>query len=186
MRALVDARLVATDRPLSTTPSRLVHYRVGDPYLRFWLHHIQPQQERIVRGRGDVVADRMGRVWPSYRGAAVEPVIAAALEALLPDDRLGGGTEIGRYWSRDHSVEVDLVIADRDQAPARPVALGSIKWRGRTPIDAHDVAELALARSRVPGAEQATLFAVSRSGGQTAGLDVVLTPDDLLSASASG
>lgn len=180
LRTLSDARLVVTDRPLSAAPTRLVHHRVRDPYLRFWLRFIGPNRDRIDRGRGDVVAQRISTSWSSFRGTAVEPLVAQAMSLLLPDERFGTGTEVGRFWTRDHSVEVDLVIAERDTPPSVPSAIGSIKWRETAPLAEEDVTALARARAAVPGAAEAALFAVSRSGGSSDRLVEVLTPEDLL------
>jgi len=180
LRALTDSRLVVTDRPLAAAPSRLVQHQVREPYLRFWLRFLGPQRDRIDRGRGDVVSDRIATSWPSYLGRAVEPLLAAALTARLPDERFGTGTEVGRYWNRDHSVEVDLVVADRDQPPVAPTALGSVKWRRDAPFTRADGAALVQARAVVPGAAAASLFAVTRAGGDTAGLGIGLGPQDLM------
>lgn len=180
LRTLTDARLVVTDRPLSMAPTRLVHHHVRDPYLRFWLRFVGPNRDRIDRGRGDVVAQRIATSWSTYRGTAVQPLIAEALARLLPDARLGEGVEVGRFWTRDHSVEVDLVIAGKDVPPAAPTALGSIKWRENTPLTGADVGVLAKARASVPGAADASLFGVSRAGGVPERHFTVLRPEDLL------
>ena len=180
LRTLGEARLVVADRPLSSAPTRLVHHRVRDPYLRFWLRFIGPHRDRVDRGRGDTVAQRIATSWPTYRGTAVEPLVAEALSSVLPDGRFGSGREVGRFWTRDHSVEVDLVVAERDTPPSEPTALGSIKWRENAPLTESDVSALARARTRVPGAADASLFAVSRSGGQSDRLAAVLRPEDLL------
>ena len=75
------------------------------------------------------MVDRSRESWTSYRGAAIEPIVRASLERILPDPRLGAARFVGGYWTRDHRVEVDLVGgADRDRAD--PVEfVGSIKWR---------------------------------------------------------
>jgi AAA+ ATPase superfamily predicted ATPase len=85
LATLETKRVVAVERPLSARASRLAHYRVRDPYLRFWLQFVGPSMER-----------------------------------LLPDARLGDGTHVGGYWTRDNAVEVDVVVADRAVAPATP------------------------------------------------------------------
>jgi hypothetical protein len=136
--------------------------------------------ERLLRGRGDLAADDVTRSWPAYRGRAVEPLVREAIERLLPDARLGDGTHVGGYWTRDNAVEVDVVIADRAVAPATPTAVGSVKWRDSRPFDARDLAELHAARARVPGADEAATVAVGRAGVAVRDVDVALTPDDLL------
>jgi hypothetical protein len=182
---LTDGGLVAADRPVSSAPSRLVHYRVADPYLRFWLRFLGPDLERILRGRGDLVSDAVRKSWPTYRGMAVEPVAREAVERLLPDPRTGAGSAVGRYWIRDGSLEVDLVIADRAEPAAKVSAVGSIKWRDQGLFDRHDVAELHRARAQLPGAGGCPTVAVTRvglDGGRPDGVDVLWSAADLLSA----
>lgn len=183
LRVLVEqARVVSAERPLSTAPSRDVRYRVSDAYLRFWLRFIEPVRDLLLRGRSDAALDRVLVGWPAYRGAAVEPLVRQALERLLPDDRLGPTQQVGRYWTRNGDVEVDLVGADRQPRPTSLTLTGSIKWGERQPFDRHDLANLAALRSRVPGADSARLIGVSRAGFTTAELDAAFTPDDLIGA----
>lgn len=183
MRTLVDAkRVVAAERPLSAQRTRDTRYTLADPYLRFWLRFVGPRMELILRGRGDAVADEIRARWSDYRGAAVEPLVRRSVERLLPDRRFGAARFVGAYWTRTGQVDVDLVGAVGPEAPSKVTFVGSVKWRERSPFDRHDAAALAAARSRVPGAGDARLVAVSRSGCATSGLDVVLGPDDLLAA----
>lgn len=182
LAALEAKRVVAVERPLSARPSRLAHYRVRDPYLRFWLRFVGPSMERLLRGRGDLAVADVTRSWPAYCGRAVEPLVREAVERLLPDPRLGAGTHVGHYWTRDNSVEVDLVVADRAAAPATPTAVGSVKWRDSGPFNARDLADLHAARAQVPGAGSAATVAVGRAGVDVRDVDLALTPEDLLAA----
>lgn len=54
------------------------------------------------------------------------------------------------------------------------------KWRERSPFNRRDLASLASDRSRVPGADDARLVGVSRTGFDIADVDVALTPADLI------
>lgn len=178
-----DLRLVRMRRPLSATRSRrLTRYEVADPYLRFWLAHIGPNREMILRGRGTHLATHhLARRWPAWAGQAIEPVVRGLLEATLPRPDLADALHVGSWWDRTHTVEVDLVCADLAQAPAQPVALGSIKWRDRRRFDASDAEALAAARGAVPGAARAALIGVSRAGFEEGlGLDLALTPAALV------
>lgn len=177
-----DKRVIAVDRPLSAKPSRNALYRVADPYLRFWLRFIGPGVELLHRGRGDVLAAQIADSWSVYRGQAIEPVVRASLERLLPDERLGDARFVGSYWTRTNDVEVDLVGGREANAPTSISFVGSLKWRERSQFDRHDLAALASARSRVPGADSCRMIGISRSGFATADLDAALTPDDLIDA----
>lgn len=180
----VDKGLVRRDLPLSTKASRLSRYTVADPYLRFWLRFLGPGLEQVQRGRGDLVADRIDRQWSDYRGSAVEPILRELLARRLPDDRLGPGAVVGKWW--DRSAEVDLVVADRPDVPTVVSAVGSVKWRQAAPFGLDDERAVQQQRALVPGADRAVTFGVSRSG-VAAGVAVpVLTPHELVFPEAEG
>ena len=175
-----DKRVVAIDRPMSARAGRSPLYRVADLYLRFWMRFIGPTLELVLRGRGDIVATRIADQWREYRGRAVEPLVRASVERLLPDERFGEARHVGAYWSRTGDVEVDLVGGTDASAPTSVAFVGSVKWRERSPFNRRDLASLASDRSRVPGADDARLVGVSRTGFDIADVDVALTPADLI------
>ncbi|MGQ0719555.1 MAG: ATP-binding protein [Pseudonocardiales bacterium] len=176
-------RVVAADLPVSTRPAREPRYRVADSYLRFWLRFIEPALPDIARGRCDLALARLRETWLDYRGRAVEPLVRASLERLATSDpRLAGTAVVGGYWTRTGSVEVDLVGVDQWPGATRVSAVGSIKWRDRSPFDQRDLADLAAHRAEVPGGRDAPLVAVSRSGCTARDLAAVYGPDDLVSA----
>jgi AAA+ ATPase superfamily predicted ATPase len=166
--------------PTRSRPSR--RYVVADPYLRFWLRFVGPSLDEIDRGRSDLVHARIERDWSTYRGMAVEPIVRRSIERLLPDRRFGQARYVGGYWTRSGSVEVDLVGASDPQVPEVSF-VGSIKWREGRPFGRRDAQQLAADRYQVPGAEDAMLVGVSRSGFEAqVGLDVSLSADELLLA----
>lgn len=184
-------RVVAAHQPLSCRPSRETRYFVADPYLRFWLRFVAPGMDEIERGRSDLVVERIRTAWETYRGRAIEPVVREALERLLPNPRFGEARYVGGYWTRTNDVEIDLVGARERVAPKRIAFIGSIKWKERAPFDRQDLAMLLAGRDRIPGTDEKTLLvAVSRARqsepaaapATAAGVDIMLTPDDLLSA----
>ncbi len=176
-------RAVAADLPVSTRPAREPRYRVADPYLRFWLRFIEPALPDIARGRCDLALARIRDSWLDYRGRAVEPLVRASLERLATrDPRLAGTVVVGSYWTRTGSVEVDLVGVDQWPGATTVSAVGSIKWRDRSPFDQQDLVDLAAHRTEVPGGRDAPLIAVSRCGCTAQDLAAVYGPDDLVSA----
>jgi hypothetical protein len=180
---LIRKRVVERLVPLSTRPSRLSRYVVVDPYLRFWLRYVAPGLEEILRGRGELVVERVLASWAEYCGRAIEPVVRASIERMLPADPFGGARYVGNYWTRSGDVEVDLVGVDRRSAPRLVGFVGGIKWRQRTAFAQEDLDGLVEQRSRVPGADRrTTLVAVSRSGFRARGEYVALGPEELLSA----
>jgi len=176
-------QVVAADLPVSTRPAREPRYRVADSYLRFWLRFVEPALPDIARGRGDLALTRLRDSWLDYRGRAVEPLVRASLERLATSDpRLAGTPVVGGYWTRTGSVEVDLVGVDQWPGASKANAVGSIKWRDRSPFNQRDLADLAVHCAEVPGGRDAPLIAVSRSGCTARDLAAVYSPDDLVSA----
>jgi hypothetical protein len=178
---LADKRVIASELPLSTRPSKDRRYRVADPYLRFWLRFLGPGMEEIERGRGDVTLSRVREGWTSWRGRAIEPLLREALARLLPDGTLPSVPALGGYWTRTNDVEIDIVGADRAPVAKELLFVGSVKWLERSPFDRHDLAALLRHRAALTP-EPVPVVAVSRSGADCSGLDAVYGPEDLLAA----
>jgi AAA+ ATPase superfamily predicted ATPase len=181
---LEQKRIVAKLVPYSArSGGKTTRYVVDDSYLRFWLRFLAPNIELVERGRGDVLLEQIRESWTSFRGAAIEPIIRAAIERLLPEQQFGEARFVGGYWTRDGRIEVDLV-GGADPGIADPVEfVGSIKWRETERFDRRDLASLISSREGVPGAsERSRLVGVSRTGYDTRDLDVALRPADIIAA----
>jgi AAA+ ATPase superfamily predicted ATPase len=179
----IAKRMVAVERPVSLRPRNDPHYRIEDPYLRFWLRFIEPSLPDIARGRPDLAFTMVQKSWADYRGRAVEPLVRESLERIeATEPVLAGVGVIGAYWTRTGDVEVDLVGVDRWPDSRQVAVTGSIKWREQAPFDRRDLAALAVHRSHIPGAESSRLIAVSRSGCTTADVDRAYGPADLVGA----
>jgi len=185
LRSLETKGAVASDWPLSTKPdTRNRRYRVADPYLRFWLAFGPTSIALAERGHGDVALARIESAWSTWRGRAVEPLIRASLERLMPDDMWPSVMSVGGWWNRANNPEIDLVGADKAPTAKTVSFVGSIKWRDSKPFDAADYAALARGAVMVPGVDDQTpLVAVSRSG-VIPGLPVAATwgPDAIVDA----
>ena len=166
LNTLLQKQVLAGDSPLSTRmDTKNKRYRVGDPYLRFWLAFLQRGIPLVERGRGDLLHERIERSFPSWRGRAVEPVIREALLRLLPDERWPETGAVGGWWNRQNNPEIDVVAADRAPAARAIHFLGSIKWLEHQPFDRRDYEALVRDMLAVPGAGADTpLVAISRSG----------------------
>jgi hypothetical protein len=168
---------------MAINPRNDPRYRVADDYLRFWLRFIEPSVADITRGRPDLALARVIGSWTDYRGQAVEPLVRKSLERLIAeDDDLHDVPVIGGYWTRASDVEVDLVGPDRWPGATRIRLIGSIKWRENAPFGRRDLAGLAVHRTKVPGAADAVMIAVTRTECTTDGLDRVYGPADLVTA----
>ena len=151
LRTLTTKRVVAADEPLSTkTAAKDRRWRVADPALRFWLAFVEPALGEVDRARPDLALARIQRTYESWRGRAIEPVVRTALQRLLPDGDWPDVAEVGGWWPRSNTPEIDLVGADR--APAGRVAfVGTIKWKKFGSVTAADVSALAADALHVPG-----------------------------------
>jgi AAA+ ATPase superfamily predicted ATPase len=181
---LIAKRVIDKTLPYSAEPRpKLSRYYVSDPYLRFWLRFIRANVPLLERGRGDVLERRIRETWASFAGHAIEPLVREAVQMMLPDARFGGAELVGAFWNRDNSVEIDLVGGRNETEGKRIDFVGSIKWRSRGRFDRGDFGKLIRDRALVPGAADETLLVgVSRNGFAVDGLDVRMTPEDLLSA----
>lgn len=181
LRLLTEGkRLIEREQPAWALPtSKLRRYRVTDPYLRFWFRYVERQVEQISRGRSDLAVSAFDRDWSSWRGRSVEPVVREALFRLgASDPRLAGVESVLPWWTRDGSVEIDVVAA----TSSATAVLGTVKWRQSGGVTAHEMEELRRQRDRVPRSERALLAAISPSGRQPHGVDVAYSAADLLAA----
>lgn len=176
-------RAVSADRPMSLKSGNDPRYRVADSYLRFWLRFIEPSLPDIARGRPDLALARVRDSWPDFQGRAVEPIIRASIERLVPSDSgLSETGAVGGYWTRSTTVEVDLVGVDRWPNARKVTLTGSVNWRDRVPFGRRDLGDLIQQRAAVPGGTDALLVGVSRSGFDAEGLDRTYSPTDLVEA----
>lgn len=179
LRMLADTKgLVEREAPAWASRSgRLRRYRVADPYLRFWFRYIERRVEQIARGREDLAIAGFDRDWSSWRGRSIEPVVRQALIRLARTaDALAGVEAVHPWWTRDGSVEVDVVA----MTSAESSLVGSIKWRRTGALSHQEVGALRAARDRVPRATTARLAAISPMGTLPPGADVAFSAYDLL------
>jgi AAA+ ATPase superfamily predicted ATPase len=185
LKTLAQKRIVSRQTPFAhRNEAKLSRYVVADPYLRFWLRFVGPNLPLIERRRGDLAVQRVMDDWSTFRGRAIEPIVRASIERMLPDERFAGANFLSAYWTRTNDPEVDLVGHDDDRRPTRAEFVGSIKWRDTAPFSRDDAARLAAVSARVPLTSDGTLLVgVSRSGfSPRAKLDVELGPQELLRA----
>lgn len=184
LKELSMKRVVAADEPLSTRPGqRVKRWRIADPSLRFWLAFVEPALAEVDRGRHDLALDRVRAGFSSWRGRAIEPVVRSALERLLPDESFPQARQVGGWWPRNNTPEIDLVGANR--RPATEVAfVGTIKWRVDRELGQRDFASLSSDATSVPGVVASTpLVGVCPAGARDdLPFATVWTAEDLMTA----
>jgi AAA+ ATPase superfamily predicted ATPase len=184
LQALQAKHVVASELPLGTvSDAKNRRYRIADPYLRFWLAFGPRVVPLAERGRGDVALDLLERSWTSWRGRAVEPLVRASLERLLPNDAWPEVFAVGGWWNRQNNPEIDLVGADQAPVARRVACLGSIKWHDNQDFRRRDYEALVRAAAVLPDAADVPLVAVARSGvDKDLPLAATWGPDDLVNA----
>lgn len=185
LTTLAQKRIVARRTPLTRGhDAKLARYTVVDPYLRFWLRFVAPNLPLIERRRGDLATERIMEAWSTFRGRAIEPIVRASIERMLPDKRFSNAGFVSTYWTRNNDPEVDLVGHNDERRPTSVAFIGSIKWKETTPFSRDDAAQLAAVLHKVPFTSDTTLLVgVSRSGfAADAKLDIMLGPEELLGA----
>jgi AAA+ ATPase superfamily predicted ATPase len=184
LQTLAQKRIVNRQMPFAGSQTKLSRYTIADPYLRFWLAFIAPNLPLIERRRGDLVLTRIMEGWSTFRGRAIEPIVRASIERMLPDERFGDANFVSAYWTRTNDPEVDLVGHAGDHRPNSAAFVGSIKWRDTAPFSRQDGAALAAVRTRVPLTSDATLLVGACRNGfsRNARLDIELGPQQLLDA----
>lgn len=106
-------------------------YQVSDPYFRFWFRYIAPNRSRLESGRSAEVLEEILADFANVMGWAFEQCCRRWAAVYAEERLLGAPQEIGPWWSRDGSIEVDVVGTRKH----RCVLLGSCKWAKTADVD---------------------------------------------------
>jgi hypothetical protein len=107
-------------------------YRLRDPFFRFWFRYVWPNRSRLERGRVDEVAAQIEADFDNYMGPVFEDVCRTWLGTYATGREADGITEIGSWWHRTGSPEIDIVtLRGRRLGP-----VGSCKWDKAAPPQA--------------------------------------------------
>ncbi len=196
--ALVDMRLVERRLPIGAEPtSRVGHWHLRDPFLRFWFRFVFPYQDDLENGLPaaalyareiePVLHDHVGRQFEEFaRGWArahldvtrVGSWWGPALHALRRPDAAG--------YARS-SEEIDIV----GQARGRVTVIGEARWRNR----AMDLGCLSdIERYKLPALRQTglkvsatpTIVLLSRGGYDDRLMTAAAGRDDLVLVDVEG
>jgi hypothetical protein len=178
VHTLMDKGMITAEAPLSTRACKERRYHIKNTDLSFWLTFIEPGMPEIYRHRGDLVLRRIERSWTAWHSTALKSFVRESLRRM--DDLPEQTCAIGGYWTRTNDLEIDIVGADREPIAKAITLVGSVKWLEGRPFDHHDLSELSVHRSKMPGADTSTpLYAVSRSGCSVEGVTHI-TPENLV------
>ena len=100
-------------------------YEIADPYFRFWFRYVARNRSRLEHERVEEVLDEILDDLDNVMGRAFEDCCRAWLESYADERLIGSPRQIGSWWSRNGTVEVD-VVGIRNH---RYTLIGSCKWR---------------------------------------------------------
>ncbi|MDO8213401.1 ATP-binding protein [Conexibacter sp. CPCC 206217] len=113
---------------------RRTSYRIADPYFGFFFRYVFPNRSRLERGRVEEVAREVLADLDDVMGRAFEDACRTWAGRYAQEDEVGRSDELGSWWSRDGSVEIDVVGTRK----GRYSLLGSCKWRRTVGSDVLD------------------------------------------------
>jgi len=130
-------------------------YRLADPYFRFWFRFVFPNRSLLESGRIAEVLDLIKRDMDTYMGPAFEDCCREWV-ARYAGEALPASQQLGSWWSRDGSTEVDIVGTSRN----RYDLLASCKWSKSAPASA--IEQLLDQRDAFPKTDSASLALFAR------------------------
>ena len=117
---------IRREYPFDETSDRRSIYRAADNFLLFWYRFVAPgRSEMEFKDPSEVYDRRIGPHLSDYMGRLVFEGICHQWLRLKGTQSLGTGIiGSGRYWSRDGSLEIDVVAELEDGS----YLLGECKW----------------------------------------------------------
>lgn len=110
LQTLIEASIIERKRPFgeSERKSKIVHYQIVDPTLRFWFSVYSPHRSR----------------WSNYPDKKRQQLVAEHAGAILEKEFAKIFPHGSTYWEGD--IEIDYVREDRDKST---LTVSEIKWR---------------------------------------------------------
>lgn len=143
---------------------RRTSWRIADPYFAFFFRYVFPNRSRLERGLVAEVAREITADLDNLMGRAFEDACRTWVGRYADEPAVGGSEQLGSWWSRDGSVEVDVVGVRK----GRYALLGSCKWR-RT-VGAEVLDDLHEAQAALGGKAMGARLALFARRGFTAEL----------------
>lgn len=132
LQTLIGLNWLEQQKPYGETTDRRSIYRLGDPFLAFWYRFVAPHLSAIQFT--DANALFLNRIAPrlnDYMGWSVFEEICRQWLQRNAEHELGlTCLDSSRYWSRDGSIEIDIV-ADLDSDSR---LFGECKWSANSKV----------------------------------------------------
>ncbi|HST41715.1 MAG TPA: ATP-binding protein [Conexibacter sp.] len=158
---------------------RRTSYRIADPYFAFFFRYVFPNRSRLERGRVEEVAAEVLADLDNVMGRAFEDACRAWTGRYADERLVGRSDQLGSWWSRDGSVEVDVVGVRK----GRYSLLGSCKWRRTVGVEVLD--DLHEAQARLGGKAMGARLALFARRGFSAELRERAAAENVLLATAA-
>ena len=132
LRVLAELGWIRRELPFGETSDRRALYRVADPFLAFWYRFAVPLASELqFSDPARVYAERIAPLLPDYMGWHVFEEICHQWLRRHTRARLGLTIrEMGRYWSRDGQLEIDVMAKTDGDSDL----YGECKWSGGRPV----------------------------------------------------
>ncbi len=165
LKTLQELGWIRRELPFGEKTDRRALYRISDPFLTFWYRFVAPLSSALQFGDAMRIYDaRIAPFLADYMGRYVFEDICAQWLRRHAQDKLGLTIhQMGRYWSRDGRIEIDI-IAELEEGG---FLFGECKWSANNAVGLRVVSGLQAKVALLPEArwqEQATCILFSAGG----------------------
>ena len=170
LRVLQELRWVRREKPFGETSDSRAIYRIADPFLLFWYRFVAPMASALQFNEPPVVFREFVAPYISdYMGLNVfESVCTQWLMRRAHSELQVTIRDVGRYWSRDGSQEIDIVAELSDGK----MLFGECKWSANRPLEVRAYSDLRAKIAALPNRHWAdgAKFVLFSLGGFSEGL----------------
>ena len=151
LRTLQDLGWIRREISFGEQSDRRALYRLADPFLAFWYRFVAPLASDLqFLDARKVYTQKVAPHLAQYMGWAVFEEICAQWLKKYAADRLGLNIrEMGRYWSRNSQVEIDIMA----ELQSETYLFGECKWKADTVMRLSDYSALQAKVASLPEAK---------------------------------
>jgi AAA+ ATPase superfamily predicted ATPase len=164
LETLMELSWIRRERPFGESNDRRSIYVAADPFLTFWFRFVRPAAgERAFTAGERIWAERVRPHLADYMGRHVFEGICRQWLERHGRDRLGfAARRIGRYWSRDGQIEIDLVA----ESESAGMLFAECRWKENGQLDLNDLVRLKAKVAGLPNANwrRSPTFALFTTG----------------------
>lgn len=151
LKTLQELGWIRRELPFGETSDRRALYQVADPFLAFWYRFVAPLSSALQfsDARG-IYRDRVAPYLADYMGWHVFEEIAAQWLRRYAQQRLKLNIQrMGRYWSRDSRIEIDIMA----ELEGGGFLFGECKWSGKRTVGLSVYSDLQAKIAQLPEAK---------------------------------